>query len=98
MASQDLLTQVLQALDASSSSQITSEEAFPDVDPLAFRAAIDSLNSKEMITYESKDEEYFTLTEEGQQIVNEGSHEAKVYEAVAKQLEGLKISELSVRK
>lgn len=73
-----------------------SSTAFPNVEATVVKGALDSLQSKEMVVYETVDREVAVLTEEGQSIVNDGSHEAKVYEAVCKAVGGLKISELPV--
>lgn len=49
-----------------------------------------------MVTYETLDQEVAVLTEEAAGIVQDGSHEAKVYKAVCEALDGLKISDLAV--
>lgn len=90
----DLPTQILTTVDAAKSLPIHSQEAFPDVEALQVKAALDSLASREMITYETIDKEEAELTEEAVGIVRDGSHEAKVYDAVCAALDELKISEL----
>ncbi|KAJ0295248.1 hypothetical protein COL922a_014097, partial [Colletotrichum nupharicola] len=47
-----------------------------------------------MVEYETIDKEVVVLTKEGEDIVANGSHEAKVFEAVVAAVEGLKISDL----
>ena len=47
-----------------------------------------------MISYETLERDEYSLSEEAQGIAREGSHEAKVFEAVRKALNGLKVSEL----
>ena len=47
-----------------------------------------------MISYETLERDEYSLSEEAQGIAREGSHEAKVFEAVRKALDGLKVSEL----
>lgn len=42
------------------------------------------------------EQEVWRLSAEGSLIAQEGSHEAKVFEAIAKKMEGLTISELTV--
>ena len=42
------------------------------------------------------EQEIWRLSAEGSSIAQEGSHEAKVFEAIAKKMEGLTISELTV--
>lgn len=92
----DLVTQVLHALEKASTLPLGSTKAFPDVEAPVLKGALDSLHSREMIVYETVDREEAVLTDEAQTIVNEGSHEAKVYDAVCKAVGGLKISELPV--
>lgn len=92
----DLPTDVLGALDSASSLPLVSTDAFPTVPATSLKGALDSLLSREMVTYETIDKEVAVLTDEGVDIVQRGSHEAKVYEAVCNAVEGLKISELAV--
>lgn len=91
----DLPTQVLEALASATSLPLLSAQAFPTVDSLHVKAALDSLASREMVTYETIEKEEAELTDEAAGVVKDGSHEAKVYNAVCKSLEGLKISELA---
>jgi len=92
----NLLTQVLHALNNAGALPLTSTMAFPDLESQVLKGALDSLQSREMVTYETVDKEVAVLTAEGAGIVQNGSHEAKVYEAVCKALDGLKINELAV--
>ncbi|KAF3221667.1 Phenylalanyl-tRNA synthetase, beta subunit, cytoplasmic [Orbilia oligospora] len=78
----ELQTEVLQKLDASPDATLTSENDFPALPFTTLKAALDSLGSKEMITYETRETDYNILTAEGQQILETGSHEAKVWEIV----------------
>ncbi|KAF8251066.1 hypothetical protein K440DRAFT_596168 [Wilcoxina mikolae CBS 423.85] len=91
----DLPTQVLYALNDASALPLISTAAFPEIDSPVLKGALDSLQSREMVTYETVDKEVAILTAEGAGIVQDGSHEAKVYEAVCKALDGLKINELA---
>jgi phenylalanyl-tRNA synthetase alpha chain len=89
----DLPTQILHKLNASSGTLSSSD--FPDVPTLSLKAALDSLKSRDMVTYTTVDTEVPTLTPEAEVIVEKGSHEARVFEAVlSKGLEGLKIGDL----
>jgi phenylalanyl-tRNA synthetase alpha chain len=92
----DLPTRILHVLNDALALPIASSEAFPDVEPTALKGALDSLHSREMVIYETIDREEPVLNEEAEGIVKEGSHEAKVYDAVCKALDGIKISELPV--
>ncbi|KAK6523053.1 Phenylalanyl-tRNA synthetase, beta subunit, cytoplasmic [Arthrobotrys megalospora] len=90
----ELQTEVLQKLDASPTATLTSEDDFPTLPFTTLKAALDSLGSKEMITYETRETEYNVLTAEGQQILETGSHEARVWEIVHR-LGEFKIAELA---
>ncbi|RPB29545.1 hypothetical protein L211DRAFT_832253 [Terfezia boudieri ATCC MYA-4762] len=91
----DLPTHILETIASAASLPLLSSKAFPTVDSLHVKSALDSLASREMITYETVDKEEAELTDEAAGIVKDGSHEAKVYEAVCMSLDGLKISELA---
>ncbi|ORY92369.1 tRNA synthetases class II core domain (F)-domain-containing protein [Syncephalastrum racemosum] len=64
------------------------------LDQLSLLGVLNSLKSKEMVDYEAIDVEIWTLTEEGQQVAKQGSHEARVFEAIPAGEEGMPISEL----
>jgi|SRR5579862_1542259 len=91
----DLTAQVLGAL--SSGDSLLSSDAFPLIPSTTVKAALDRLASRGMVVYQTIDREEAVLTDEGITIAEEGSHEAKVFEAVRKTLEGLKIGDLPVR-
>lgn len=91
----DMTPQVLDAL--SSADTILSADAFPATSFAVLKSALDRLASRDMITYQAIDREEAHLTDEGKGIAAEGSHEAKVFEAVRKAVEGLKIGDLPVR-
>ncbi|KAI9882536.1 MAG: hypothetical protein M1823_005715 [Watsoniomyces obsoletus] len=88
----DLASQVLEEL--SSKDEILSADAFPSTPSSTIKSALDRLNSREMILYQVIEKEEAHLTEEGQLIAAEGSHEAKVFEAVRQAVEGLRIDHL----
>jgi phenylalanyl-tRNA synthetase alpha chain len=92
----DLPTQVLHALYNASTLPLISTLAFPDTESTVLKGALDSLQSREMVIYETLEREAAILTEEGEGISNEGSHEAKVYNAVCNAIGGLKINDLAV--
>ena len=89
---EDLVTEVLQKLDAQS--PILSNEAFPTLASQDVRPALDKLAGRSMITYEPIEKEVILLEPEAEQIVAHGSHEARVFEAVRNAMEGLTIQEL----
>lgn len=73
-----------------------SADAFPDIEPSVLKGALDSLHAREMVVFKTIDREEVVLTDEAQSVVNNGSPEAKVYDAVCGVVGGLKISELPV--
>lgn len=91
----DLAPQILDAL--SSSDHVLSSEAFPAISTATVKGALDRLNSREMVIYETLEKEEVHLTDEAKAIASEGSHEAKVFEVVRKAVEGLQIDRLPVR-
>lgn len=93
--SSDITSQVLDALSESNGPILTAN-AFPSVPSATVKSALDRLGSREMISYKTIDREEAMLTDEGGGIVAEGSHEARVFEAVSKAVEGLKIADLPV--
>jgi len=88
----DLTSQILQALDKAD--PISSAEAFPQVTFEAIKAALDRLASRSMVTYEQVEREEALLEPEAEEIVAHGSHEARVFEAVRKALDGLTLQDL----
>ena len=96
MASEFHAGQLLEALSSANGALLTSE-AFPSVPFVTIKSAIDSLRSRDMVFCRQIDREEVHLTPEGERIVKNGSHEARVFEAVRQAVEGLKISELPVR-
>lgn len=91
----DLISEVLEILSTSKEPILTAN-AFPLIPFNTIKSALDRLGSRELIAYKQIDREEFILTEEGQGIAANGSHEAKVFEAVRKAVEGLKIGDLPV--
>ncbi|KAJ5888368.1 Phenylalanine--tRNA ligase alpha subunit [Penicillium taxi] len=89
----DLTAPILDALSASDA-PILSNEAFPSFPSLNVKSALDRLGSRQMIEYETTEKEVILLTSEGDEIVANGSHEAKVFAAVVAALDGLKITDL----
>jgi phenylalanyl-tRNA synthetase alpha chain len=89
----DLTAPILDAL-SSTDQPLLSNETFPSVPFLNVKSALDRLASRLMVEYEAIDKEVLVLTEEGESIAANGSHEAKVFEAVVAALDGLKITDL----
>ena len=91
----DLTGQVLEAL-TNTDEPVLSTDAFPSIPSTEVKSALDRLKSREMVAYDTIDKEEALLTPEAEGIAANGSHEAKVFEAVRAAVEGLKISELPV--
>lgn len=88
----DLATQILHALDKNS--PLLSSEAFPAIPSTEVKGALDRLASRDMVKYETIDREEAILEPEGEQIAANGSHEARVFEALRAAVEGLSMQEL----
>lgn len=88
----DLTSQILQTL--ANQSPILTSEAFPAVASQDVKAALDRLGSRSMITYETIEREEAVLEPEAEQIAAQGSHEARVFEALRKAMDGLTVQEL----
>ncbi|KAF3762405.1 hypothetical protein M406DRAFT_332787 [Cryphonectria parasitica EP155] len=88
----DLTMEVLQAL--SKTSPIQSQEAFPQSSFGELKAALDRLASRSMVTYEQIEKDDAVLEPEAEQIVANGSHEARVFEALRQAVEGLSVQDL----
>lgn len=88
----DIALAILQAL--ANTDQLLSTEAFPNVPFDTAKAALDRLSSRSMVVYEQIERQEAILEAEAEEIVQHGSHEARVFEAVHKALGGLSISDL----
>jgi phenylalanyl-tRNA synthetase alpha chain len=88
----DLTSEILQAL--SKIDPILSSEAFPSQKSADVKSALDRLGSRSMITYETIDREEAILEPEAVEIEANGSHEARVFEALRNSIAGLTVSEL----
>lgn len=92
----DLTTKVLDVL-SQTDEPILSTDAFPSHPSTEIKSALDRLKSREMVVYEAIDKDEAILTPEAEGIAANGSHEAKVFEAVLQAVEGVNISDLPVR-
>ncbi len=88
----DLTSQILHALHEKD--PILSAEAFSSQKSTDVKAALDRLASRSMVTYKTIDREEIDLEGEGKEIVANGSHEARVFEALQQAMEGLTMAEL----
>ena len=91
----DLTAQVLDILSTNNES-VNSADAFPSIPATTVKSALDRLGSREMITYKTVEREESLLSEEGKSIAANGSHEARVFEAVLQAVNGLKLADLPV--
>ena len=89
----DLTTQVLDAI-GSQDGPVYTADAFPNESFTLVKSALDRLKSRDMVTYKTIEREDSIISEEGKGIIKDGSHEARVFEAVRQALDGLKISDL----
>ena len=92
----DLTAEVLNIL-SQTDGKILSTDAFPSTPSSEIKSALDRLKSREMVVYETIDKDEAVLTPEAEGIAANGSHEAKVFEAVLQAVEGMKIPDLPVR-
>jgi phenylalanyl-tRNA synthetase alpha chain len=88
----DLTSEILQAL--SKIDPILSSEAFPSQKSADVKSALDRLGSRSMITYATIEREEAILEPEAVEIEANGSHEARVFEALRNSIAGLTVSEL----
>ncbi|KUI54325.1 Phenylalanine--tRNA ligase alpha subunit [Cytospora mali] len=94
-ANGDLAVQILKALDESTTLPLLSGSAFPASSFAELKAALDKLASREMVRFDTIEKEVVALEPEGEFIVANGSHEARVFKAVQAAGEaGLTVQEL----
>ncbi|KAI8998421.1 tRNA synthetases class II core domain (F)-domain-containing protein [Gaertneriomyces semiglobifer] len=67
------------------------------VDQNEFIGVLKSLESREILTYETLSRELLELTEEGQEIATNGSYEARVFNAIPAGDEGISIADLKAK-
>ncbi|KAK9421672.1 putative phenylalanine--tRNA ligase [Seiridium unicorne] len=88
----DLTSRVLNALDKAE--PILSTETFPDVPFAELKAVLDRLASRSMVEYKQLEREEATLESEGKLIADNGSHEARVFDALSKAMKALTVAEI----
>ncbi|RKF54426.1 Phenylalanine--tRNA ligase alpha subunit [Erysiphe neolycopersici] len=89
----DLSVEILQAL-SSVNEPLLSSEAFSNYSSTDIKSALDRLIARSMISYETIEKEEIVLEDEALGIEANGSHEARVFEALRGSIEGLTIQEL----
>jgi phenylalanyl-tRNA synthetase alpha chain len=88
----DLPSEILHIL--SKEEPVLSSDAFPSHKSADVKGALDRLASRSMVVYETIDREEAILEPEAVEIEANGSHEARVFEALRNAMEGLTIPEL----
>lgn len=88
----DLPNDILQALSADD--HILSTDAFPKQTSTDLQAALLSLASREMVTYETINRDEYTLLPEAEGIAQNGSHEARIFDALRQAVDGLSLADL----
>lgn len=91
-SSGDLTLTILHTLDKTS--PIQSQDAFPQTSFNELKAALDRLASRSMVTYEQLEKDQLALEAEAEQIVANGSHEARVFDVLSKHMDGLSVQDL----
>ena len=86
---------VLDAL-AEKDGPVLTQEAFPNATFEHVKSALDQLKSREMIAYKTLEKLQWTLEKEAEDVVANGSQEARVFEAVRRAVGGMKIGDLAV--
>ncbi|RKP23750.1 tRNA synthetases class II core domain (F)-domain-containing protein [Syncephalis pseudoplumigaleata] len=92
MSREDIQQLVLTTLDRDG--KIADSQYLGVPDQLELLGVLNSLASSEIVSYEPIDREVWLLTEEGREVAENGSHEAKVFHAVPQGDAGMPIAEL----
>ncbi|RKO91029.1 hypothetical protein BDK51DRAFT_44388 [Blyttiomyces helicus] len=86
---------VLATLDEAPDSQVSNSEALKlaggPVDQAELLGVLKSLESRQIVTYDPIVQERLVLTEEGAEIADNGSHEARVFNAIVEGAAGSEI-------
>ena len=88
----DLASEILYVL--SKDGHVLSSDAFPNQKSVDVKSALDRLASRSMVAYDTIDKEEAILEPEAAAIAENGSHEARVFEALRRAIDGLTIPEL----
>lgn len=91
-SSGELPLEILKVL--SKTDPVLSADAFPNQTFTEIKAAIDKLASRSMVTYKTIEKDEAVLEPEAEKIVANGSHEARVFEALRQAVDGLSVKEL----
>ncbi|KAJ1897486.1 Phenylalanyl-tRNA synthetase, beta subunit, cytoplasmic [Kickxella alabastrina] len=92
--SEELKLSILNKLESENSIADT-KTAFVDVSPETILGALKSLESQEKVNYKTLTTEFWTIEAEGQDQIDNGSYEARIFYAVPAGEEGITIAELN---
>lgn len=90
----DLALTILATLDKEPSGVVDSTTAFANVEPQLIQAAVTSLAAREMVTFQQKEQDVWSLTTEGHEIATEGSHEMRLL-SIVESMGKLKLADVS---
>lgn len=92
----DLALSVLAALHNHAEPVLDSSKApeLANVDPQLIQAAVTSLAAREMVTFQQREHDLWSLTTEGAEIAAEGSHEMKLL-AIVQSMGKLKLADVA---
>ncbi|KAM3165371.1 Phenylalanine--tRNA ligase [Lachancea thermotolerans] len=79
----DLQLEILQKLDQLGEIQSTLE-VFPNINPQVVLSSLNSLKAHGKLEYTKQDKTYYTLSKEGEEIMEKGSHEIRLLQLVDK--------------
>ncbi|KAJ1725086.1 Phenylalanyl-tRNA synthetase, beta subunit, cytoplasmic [Coemansia erecta] len=94
--SEELKLSVLNKLETEGSIADT-KTAFADVSAETILGALKSLESQEKVTYKTLTTEVWTIESEGQDMLENGSYEARIFDAVPAGEQGIPVAELSAK-
>ncbi|KAJ1675114.1 Phenylalanyl-tRNA synthetase, beta subunit, cytoplasmic, partial [Spiromyces aspiralis] len=91
---EEIQSRILATLNAEGSIANTDNLGFGALSIQQVEGVLKSLESRDMITYQRVEKDVWTLTSEGEEIVANGSHEARVFNFIPATKEGVSLIEL----
>ncbi|CCJ30130.1 unnamed protein product [Pneumocystis jirovecii] len=91
-----LILNVLDHGDIKDTLDLFLDDQKQPIDQQKIQGCLNSLVSKEMVKYKTIEKEYFSLTLEAEEIILNGSHEARVFNAISLAKDGLTLDELKL--
>lgn len=89
----ELIPKILKVLSASDG-PVLSDDAFPSIPSQTVYSALQSLVSRDMVIIKPLSHDQAILSDEGNEFVEYGSHEARLFQVVQKAVKGLKEDDL----